>query len=654
MARSFDPACPLSGNPLATRADVQRALLALVDPLVPALIEGGARVSLGSGGAHFDRAAQHLEGFARPLWGLAPLAAGGCAFAHWDLVRQGLAQGTDPSHPSFWGEAADGDQRLVEMAAIGFALALVPEHVWEPLAAAERARLVRWLSASGVRRAPRNNWQFFRAIVSLGLRRVGAPFPSEGVQGSLDEIDRHYAGDGWYRDGPDMGNFDHYNAWAYHFYGLIYASLAQADDGSRADRFRERARRFALDWQHWFDPRGAVVPYGRSLCYRFASAAFWAALAFADESPLPWGAIKGLYLRHLRSWSDRPIAGRDGLLRVGYAYENAMISETYTSPASPYWSLKAFLALAIPDDHAFWQAREEPLPESSSPSIQAVAGFTASRDATQAQVLNGARSAGRVRQGAAKYGKFAYSSLFGFSLDSDDPALGAVCDSMLALHDPWGARHVRAHSEECTVEGGTIWSVWRPCAGVSVETALAGQAPWHVRVHRIRTDRRLRAIEAGYAVGWHGGEPGEPPPQGIARDGVASVTLAGGSSVIRDLLGRRDAQVGVMAPNMGAIAPRALVPVLTSALEPGTHVLACVVAASDVASSVAPGQLPGVPAEVWKLFEPGEGGEATATTPDDAAAIIDRELDEALDETFPASDPIAVDTDVPAAPGSRR
>lgn len=33
---------------------------------------------------------------------------------------------------------------------------------------------------------------------------------------------------------------------------------------------------------------------------------------------------------------------------------------------------------------------------------------------------------------------------------------------------------------------------------------------------------------------------------------------------------------------------------------------------------------------------------------------IERELDEALKETFPASDPIAVDTDVPRAPGKSK
>lgn len=647
MGQSPDPTRPLACDGLATRADVQRAVRSLFEPLVPAYLAGGARVSLGSSGAHYDRAAEHLEGFARPLWGIVPLAAGGGAFDHWDLVRRGLVEGTDPASRGYWGGAADLDQRLVEMAAIGCALALAPGEVWEPLSAPERRRLADWLLAIEARELPRNNWQFFRAIVALGLRRVGVPFADRALRSSLDEVDRHYAGDGWYRDGDATGNFDHYNAWAYHYYGLVYAALAGPADAGRGGAYRERARRFALDWQHWFDSRGTVVPYGRSLSYRFASGAFWAALAFAGEAPLPWGAIKGLYLRHLRSWAGRPIAGRDGILRIGYAYDNAAVSETYTSPASPYWAEKAFLALALPESHPFWSAAEEPLPPAPEPSIQAVPGFVASRDATQAQVLNGARSVARVRQGAAKYGKFAYSSRFGFSLDSDDPTLGAVCDSMLALHDETGARHVRVRSDECRVAGGTIWSSWRPCQGVVVETALAGHAPWHVRVHRVRTDRPLRALEAGFAIGWHGGDPAEPGLRGITEGGVAAATVAAGTSAIRDLSGGREPLIASMAPNTNVIAPRALVPVLVCALAPGEHLLACAVAASDDPAAIDVNRLPGVPADVWALFGRGPAGEVPR---DPAAEFIDRELDEALQETFPASDPVAVDTDVPAGP----
>jgi hypothetical protein len=99
----------------------------------PISLQGNARVRLDAAAAHFDRAAADLEGFARPLWGLAPFAAGGGSFAHWDRYAEGIANGTDPEHPEYWGQVNGRDQRMVELAALGFALALAPEKLWDPL-----------------------------------------------------------------------------------------------------------------------------------------------------------------------------------------------------------------------------------------------------------------------------------------------------------------------------------------------------------------------------------------------------------------------------------------------------------------------------------------------------------------------------------------
>src|SRR5690349_17385703 len=120
----YDPvrANPLRGNPLLTRDDLARAVQDLFAPLLPYFSEGGARVRLSASSAHFDRAAADLEGFARPLWGIVPLVAGGYDFPHWNLYRRGLANGTDPHHGEYWGDVRDRDQRQVELAAIGFAL----------------------------------------------------------------------------------------------------------------------------------------------------------------------------------------------------------------------------------------------------------------------------------------------------------------------------------------------------------------------------------------------------------------------------------------------------------------------------------------------------------------------------------------------------
>jgi hypothetical protein len=54
---TYDPASanPLYGNPLKTRADVEKGLRDLFNPLLPYFSEGSARVRLDGGAAHFDR-----------------------------------------------------------------------------------------------------------------------------------------------------------------------------------------------------------------------------------------------------------------------------------------------------------------------------------------------------------------------------------------------------------------------------------------------------------------------------------------------------------------------------------------------------------------------------------------------------------------------
>ena len=83
-------------NPLASRGDLQQAVRDLCIPLEAHASPGGARVSLGETGAHFSGDVAELEGFARPLWGVAPLLAGAGAFEPWRRYRTGLANGSNP------------------------------------------------------------------------------------------------------------------------------------------------------------------------------------------------------------------------------------------------------------------------------------------------------------------------------------------------------------------------------------------------------------------------------------------------------------------------------------------------------------------------------------------------------------------------------
>jgi hypothetical protein len=570
---SFDPVRfnPMWGNPLRSRADVEAALRASFAPLLPFFSEGGARVRLNGAAAHFDRAAADLEGFARPLWGLVPLAAGGGQFEYWDLYRRGLANGTDPDHPEYWGPVTSTDQRMVELAAIGLAMRMIPEHIWDPLDERAKANVAAYLIEARRHAYANNNWKFFRVLVDLGLERCGIAFDRSLTTAYLDELDGFYLGDGWYRDGI-VRRIDHYIPFAMHFYGLLYARLSTGDE-ARASRLVERAKLFARDIRHWFDDEGGVLAFGRSLTYRYACGGVWGALAYAGVEALPWGEIKGHYLRHLRWWSKLPIADRDGILSIGYGYPNLFMSESYNSAGSPYWAFKAFLPLALPDDHPFWTAEEQPARFQAEPVSFRHPGMVMMHTPGNVVALSSGQQNWEMRAGAEKYAKFVYSSRYGFSVEADARAYDkGAFDGTLALSDDGRHFRVREQNEVARLAGSLLYSEWLPWADVKVETWLLPTSPWHIRVHRITTPRALHATEGGFAVGRADGNTDIV----VEETGRAVARTPTDLSAIVDLMtaDRRVGRTQKALPNTNLIVARTLVPQLRGRIATGVTVLA--------------------------------------------------------------------------------
>ncbi len=570
MSFAFEAANPLFGNPLQSRNDLARAVVAVFKPLLPYFSEGGARVRLSDTSAIFDRAAADLEGFARPLWGLAPFAKGGFEFDHWALYRKGLVNGMNPSHPEYWGEVTDRNQRLVELAAIGLAMRLVPQHLFQPLGDTDKAIVADYLLKARNRDYVDNNWKFFRVLVDLGLEECGIEFDRSGTSAYLDDLENFSERDGWYRDGPHR-RMDHYVPFAMHFYGLIYAALSRNDD-ARAERFRQRARRFALDIRHWYGPDGAALAFGRSQTYRFAAAGFWAALALADVEALPWGEIKGYYLRHLRWWSDKPFADRDGVLSVGYAYPNLMMSESYNSAGSPYWAMKAFLPLALRKDHPFWTADELPPQTFAEPVALSEPGMVAMHTGGNIVILSSGQEHETMRGAAEKYAKFVYSTRYGFSVEANDRHFdGAAFDGMIGFSKDGKHLRVRETLDEALIAGTTLYSKWRPYEDVTVETWLLPQNPWHIRVHRIVAATPVLTIEGGFALRRADFNTDELSQ----KEGRAQAVGETDVSVIVDIAGTgRAGRTHFPLPNTNLIHAKSIVPQLTGRLPAGTSILA--------------------------------------------------------------------------------
>lgn len=119
------------GNGFETRQDVVTGLKGLLDPLAPHTSPGGALITLGSSGTHYDLRACQLEAFARPLWGLVSLLAGGETYERTETWMRGLASGTDPESEEYWGASKGKDQRMVETSPIGFALVMAHEQLFD-------------------------------------------------------------------------------------------------------------------------------------------------------------------------------------------------------------------------------------------------------------------------------------------------------------------------------------------------------------------------------------------------------------------------------------------------------------------------------------------------------------------------------------------
>lgn len=483
---------------LNTKEDCQGLLLSYLNPLKPYFSKHKARIKLQGAGVSYDQNAAQIEAFARPLWGLIPYWLGGGkddGFA--PIYQEGLAHGTDPEDEEYWGTCRDNDQRFVEMAPIAMGILLTPEVLWDPLSDKAKRQLATWLLQINSHSLPKCNWYFFRIIINIAMRERHIDYNKDLLASDIALIDSFYLKDGWYRDGISFRK-DYYIPFAMHFYPLLLAAYLPDAKG-----IKEKATRFTADFRYFYADTGEAIPYGRSQTYRFGQSAFWSAGLYAGLFSDEYGRIKGLLLRNLRAWSAMPIADRDGILSIGYGYPNLTMAEKYNATGSPYWCLKAFFFLALPDDHPFWKSPEEEYPEVAEchtiPASEMLIQHTA-HDAIA--FVKGDYNQIRLGHFTEKYAKFAYSAHFGFSVShSNDNISENAPDSMLSFFFPEEENVcVRKHSTSFKIEGKRIISTWSPCVGIDVETTITITKTGHERVHIIQSDKECIAYDAGFSI----------------------------------------------------------------------------------------------------------------------------------------------------------
>ncbi|KXF81540.1 DUF2264 domain-containing protein [Enterovibrio coralii] len=491
------------------RDETVSVLAALIGQHMKAFLPESASLSDVPTRAHFDDKAQNLEGVARLLWAAVPLAS-----EQPDILvslRNAVENGVNPSHPAYWGEVTDYNQRCVEMSAIALAIVDQEALFFRAMPEEAQANTVRWLQAASYIQIPNNNWHFFRVLILMALRHIGVDFDAEVLKNDLKEIDDMYLAEGWYRDGRS-GCTDYYNPFAFHYYGLVFARWVNGVVDRHtsvlsefAQLFIHRAALFAKCFSLWVGSNGASVAYGRSMTYRFASAGVWSELACYSEALKNVGMsvadMKTLWVNHIRWWSQQPIIS-DGLLSVGYRYPNLIMSEIYNSPMSPLLALKGFAAVRLSATHPFWQEKENKMLENDGMQLLEKNRQIITRHRGTSFLLSGAPSAAELRNSHDKYLKFAYSSAHGFSVEAVRwIEQGFIGDNVMACKHPvtgeWKFRTALIKSE--LVEN-TLVTSWSPFDGCDVTTKqwMEGGKEW--RLHQVEAETAFDFIMSGYAV----------------------------------------------------------------------------------------------------------------------------------------------------------
>ncbi|KAJ4140355.1 hypothetical protein NW768_001714 [Fusarium equiseti] len=519
-----------SDNQFESRDDFIEAIIALVDPLKKYFSPGKSAIKIPvATGAHFDDSAAQLEGYARCLWGIAPLIYGYESIDNKELASRvdelvqpwvdGLIAGTDPEHLEYWGSIKDMSQQMVEAEMIAFTLIAAPKRFYDPLNDRQKTNVKSWLNSINGKEMPPTNWRWFRVFCNLALIKTCGVSPSQ-LQGDMDAdlqlLDSFYITEGWSGDGPwqtpeqadeersvavstgrhdSIGvgrQADYYSgSFAIQFSQLLYSKFAADIDEERCKMYQQRARDFGSDIWRYFDSEGSAIPFGRSLTYRFACGAFFGALAFAKVPNMPKpldspGAIKGFLTRHMRWWAQNSseIFATDGTLTIGWLYPNMYMCEDYNSPQSPNWSLKTLIAVGLAYDDEFWNSEPLPYPQFNPPCqlVRAPQQIVCNHPLGNHHFMltPGQFVAWPMKANQAKYCKFAYSSAFGFSVPTGTLIKQIAPDSQLALSRDGG--EVWAVKWKCgVVKFGTISSTTDRNIAETVQFAKVTWFPWNDR-----------------------------------------------------------------------------------------------------------------------------------------------------------------------------
>lgn len=270
--------------------------------------------------------------------------------------------------------------------------------------------------------------------------------------------------------------------------------------------------------------------------------------------------------RNLDMWWHSHMQDFSGILTIGYNYPNLIMAESYNAPGSPLWALKAFLLLALDDNHPYWKATAAPYPSVESvKQLPKAKMILTHRNGNAIMYPSGLTApipvVGHLEE---KYGKFAYSSRFGFSVRKANDCLENMapdCDLVFEIGGFFFGRGVS--TSEMT--GNKIVSHWSPFKGIDVVSELTVDDNRGCTLrHTITSEMACTAYACGFAVPRDASGYKEDFNNNCAN----ILTNSGGCEV-----GGGPGMIIEASPNTNLLHPRTSIPAVKYSIAAGKNVV---------------------------------------------------------------------------------
>lgn len=247
-------------------------------------------------------------------------------------------------------------QQTVETGALVICLWITRDTIWDTYTKEEKDTIASVISSFAHATTDTDNWHLFNMLELAFLHMEGYSIQKDIMSGHAQAILDYYVDDGWYRDGH---GFDYYACWAFNLYAPIWNLwYGYENEPYIAKKFEEHSNKLMETFPDFFDRDGFVQLWGRSSIYRNGATA-----AFVGNMLLPNAKGDPGVARRISSGALLQFLGREdflyeGVPTLGFYRKFMPMVQAYSCVFSPFWLGKAFLCLLLPEEHPFWNEKE--------------------------------------------------------------------------------------------------------------------------------------------------------------------------------------------------------------------------------------------------------------------------------------------------------